>query len=291
MMLYLLFLGLLVLYWKCEFGAFTPGPDTICRKLHFQHSWDSSHSLKLQVHSAAVTSVGEQHSGQKNGSPWDQYLSIKMPLFKRVLVMLLALYFMFTKQHLLKLLEAAAASWLLEWCLVFFSVAGNCFECAFKQFIWNCLFCRYLLRVLQGTLFPSPVLRAKHLDRLTPEEQREAIKRWRGDCVVNCRVEFHTTSGFSSSVTGAVSEEESIASVLPTSKTLLQACSRDGLVEDTFLPDIQDESGNTNGLNSEKMEFLNSSKETNSDSFGSSNSCAKVSVCDSEGGSSAVSVA
>ncbi|XP_065553846.1 phospholipid-transporting ATPase VD isoform X4 [Lathamus discolor] len=79
---------------------------------------------------------------------------------------------------------------------------------------------RYLLRVLQGTLFPSPVLRAKHLDRLTPEEQREAIKRWRDDCVVNCRVELHATSRSSSSVTGAVSEE-SIASVLPTSKTPL----------------------------------------------------------------------
>ncbi|XP_030904753.2 phospholipid-transporting ATPase VD isoform X4 [Melopsittacus undulatus] len=60
---------------------------------------------------------------------------------------------------------------------------------------------RYLLRVLQGTLFPSPVLRAKHLDRLTPEEQREAIKRWRDDSVVNCRVELHTISGSSSSVT------------------------------------------------------------------------------------------
>ncbi|XP_030347289.1 probable phospholipid-transporting ATPase VD isoform X3 [Strigops habroptila] len=99
---------------------------------------------------------------------------------------------------------------------------------------------RYLLRVLQGTLFPSPVLRAKHLDRLTPEEQREAIKRWRDDCVVNCRVEFQATSGSSSSATGSASEEESIASVLPTSKTPLQACSRDGLVEDTsFLSDIR----------------------------------------------------
>ncbi|KAM9027938.1 phospholipid-transporting ATPase VD isoform 1-T2 [Ara ararauna] len=80
---------------------------------------------------------------------------------------------------------------------------------------------RYLLRVLQGTLFPSQVLRAKHLDRLTPKEQREAIKRWRDDCVVNCRVELHATSGSFSSVTGAVSEEESVASVLPTSKTPL----------------------------------------------------------------------
>lgn len=129
-------------------------------------------------------------------------------------------------------------------------------------------------------------MRAKHLDRLTPEEQREAIKRWKD---VNCRVEFQATSGSSSSATGTVSEEESI---LPTSKTPFQACSRDGLVEDTsFLPDIRDESGNTNGLNSEKTVFLNSSKETNSDTFGSNNSCAKVSVCASEEGSSAVSLA
>ncbi|XP_054239269.1 phospholipid-transporting ATPase VD [Indicator indicator] len=45
---------------------------------------------------------------------------------------------------------------------------------------------RYLLRVLQGTLFPSPVLRAKHLDRLSPEERRAAIKKWKDDCTGNC---------------------------------------------------------------------------------------------------------
>uniref|UniRef100_A0A8C0BC53 Phospholipid-transporting ATPase n=1 Tax=Buteo japonicus TaxID=224669 RepID=A0A8C0BC53_9AVES len=91
---------------------------------------------------------------------------------------------------------------------------------------------RYLLRVLQGTLFLSPVLRAKHLDRLTPEKQREAIKRWKDDSIVNCQVEFQATSGSSSSATGAVSEEESIASVLPTSKAPLQACSRHGTLHE-----------------------------------------------------------
>lgn len=121
-------------------------------------------------------------------------------------------------------------------------------------------------------MFPTPVLRAKHLDRLTPEEQREAIKRWEDDCAVNCRVEFQATSGPSSSATGAVSEEESTASVLPASKTPSQACSRDGLVEDTFfLSDTQDEFGNANGLNSKKILFLNSSKKTNSDTFGGNN--------------------
>ncbi|XP_026702488.1 probable phospholipid-transporting ATPase VD isoform X4 [Athene cunicularia] len=151
---------------------------------------------------------------------------------------------------------------------------------------------RYLLRVLQGTLFMSPVVRAKHLDRLTPEEQKEAIKRWKDDFIVNGRVEFQATSGSSSSATGGVSEEESIASVLPTSKPPFQACSREGLVEDTSsLPDIQDEPETTNGLNSEKTAFLNSSKETNLDTFGGNNSCAKASVCASEEGSSAVSVA
>uniref|UniRef100_A0A8C0FIV3 Phospholipid-transporting ATPase n=1 Tax=Bubo bubo TaxID=30461 RepID=A0A8C0FIV3_BUBBB len=147
---------------------------------------------------------------------------------------------------------------------------------------------RYLLRVLQGTLFMSPVVRAKHLDRLTPEEQKE----WKDDCIVNSRVEFQATSGSSSSATGAVSEEENIASVLPTSKPPFRACSREGLVEDTSsLPDIQDEPETTNGLNSEKTAFLNSSKETNSDTFGGNNSCAKASVCASEEGSSAVSLA
>ncbi|XP_037020634.2 phospholipid-transporting ATPase VD isoform X1 [Artibeus jamaicensis] len=39
---------------------------------------------------------------------------------------------------------------------------------------------RFTYRVLQGSLFPSPLLRAKHLDRLTPEERAEAFKKWRG---------------------------------------------------------------------------------------------------------------
>ncbi|KAM8801354.1 phospholipid-transporting ATPase VD [Rhynchonycteris naso] len=39
---------------------------------------------------------------------------------------------------------------------------------------------RFLYRVLQGSLFPSPLLRAKHFDRLTPEERIEALKTWRG---------------------------------------------------------------------------------------------------------------
>ncbi|XP_053434099.1 phospholipid-transporting ATPase VD isoform X2 [Nycticebus coucang] len=39
---------------------------------------------------------------------------------------------------------------------------------------------RFMYRVFQGSLFPSPILRAKHLDRLTPEERTEALKKWRG---------------------------------------------------------------------------------------------------------------
>ncbi|XP_015337566.1 phospholipid-transporting ATPase VD isoform X2 [Marmota marmota marmota] len=38
---------------------------------------------------------------------------------------------------------------------------------------------RFTYRVLQGSLFPSPILRAKHFDRLTPEERTEALKKWR----------------------------------------------------------------------------------------------------------------
>ncbi|XP_036890134.1 phospholipid-transporting ATPase VD isoform X2 [Sturnira hondurensis] len=39
---------------------------------------------------------------------------------------------------------------------------------------------RFTYRVLQGSLFPPALLRAKHLDRLTPEERAEAFKKWRG---------------------------------------------------------------------------------------------------------------
>lgn len=39
---------------------------------------------------------------------------------------------------------------------------------------------RFLYRVLQGSVFPSPVLRAAYLDRLAPEERAEALKKWRG---------------------------------------------------------------------------------------------------------------
>lgn len=37
---------------------------------------------------------------------------------------------------------------------------------------------RFLYRVLQGSVFPSPVLRAKCFDRLAPEERAEALKKW-----------------------------------------------------------------------------------------------------------------
>ncbi|XP_061048221.1 phospholipid-transporting ATPase VD isoform X3 [Eubalaena glacialis] len=39
---------------------------------------------------------------------------------------------------------------------------------------------RFIYRVLQGSLFPSPVLRAKHFDRLPAEERTEALKKWKG---------------------------------------------------------------------------------------------------------------
>ncbi|XP_071412642.1 phospholipid-transporting ATPase VD isoform X1 [Pithys albifrons albifrons] len=63
---------------------------------------------------------------------------------------------------------------------------------------------RYFLRGLQGTLFPSLLLRAKHLDSLTPEEQGEEIKRWKDECNVNDKVESQATCVSSSSAAGAV---------------------------------------------------------------------------------------
>ncbi|XP_014809815.1 PREDICTED: probable phospholipid-transporting ATPase VD [Calidris pugnax] len=132
---------------------------------------------------------------------------------------------------------------------------------------------RYLLRVLQGTLCPSPVLRAKHLDRLTPGEQQEAIQRWRDDCAA----ELQAAPGSARSAPGAVPGEESVASVPPTSTTPPQARSGAGLAEDaSFLADTQDEPGDTNGLNSETAAFLNPSKDTHVDASGGAAACATV---------------
>lgn len=44
---------------------------------------------------------------------------------------------------------------------------------------------RFVYRVLQGSVFPSPILRAKYFDRLSPEERAEALKRWRGAAKAN----------------------------------------------------------------------------------------------------------
>uniref|UniRef100_A0A8C3LRP7 Phospholipid-transporting ATPase n=1 Tax=Chrysolophus pictus TaxID=9089 RepID=A0A8C3LRP7_CHRPC len=108
---------------------------------------------------------------------------------------------------------------------------------------------RYFLRALQGTLFPSPVLKAKHLNKLISEEKREAIKKWKDELAVSCKMELQVNSGSSDSATGTVLKEESIASVLPASRIPFHVCSRDELVEE--------EPGN---LNSEKTAFLNSKR-------------------------------
>nr|XP_033801980.1 probable phospholipid-transporting ATPase VD [Geotrypetes seraphini]XP_033801990.1 probable phospholipid-transporting ATPase VD [Geotrypetes seraphini] len=38
---------------------------------------------------------------------------------------------------------------------------------------------RFLYRVLQGSMFPTPLLRAQHLGKLTSEERRESIRQWK----------------------------------------------------------------------------------------------------------------
>ncbi|XP_043369835.1 phospholipid-transporting ATPase VD isoform X3 [Dermochelys coriacea] len=139
---------------------------------------------------------------------------------------------------------------------------------------------RYLFRVLQGALFPSPVLRVKHLDRLTPEKQREAIKKWKNDRVGKCRMGFQGTHACSRSVEDAASVRESTdhSSYIPASKTPFHTCPADRPVQKaTLISDIQDEFRDVNSLTCERAAFLNSSsKETYSETYGTNNSCASV---------------
>ncbi|XP_026503733.1 probable phospholipid-transporting ATPase VD isoform X2 [Terrapene carolina triunguis] len=138
---------------------------------------------------------------------------------------------------------------------------------------------RYLFRVLQGALFPSPVLRAKHLDRLNPEEQKEAIKKWKDDLVGKCRMGFQGTRACSRSAEDAASVREStdLSSCIPVSKTPFHTCPADRSVQKaSFISDIQDEFRDVNSLTCERAAFLNSSKETCSETYGTNNSCAGV---------------
>ncbi|XP_032630576.2 phospholipid-transporting ATPase VD [Chelonoidis abingdonii] len=138
---------------------------------------------------------------------------------------------------------------------------------------------RYLFRVLQGALFPSPVLRAKHLDRLSPEEQKEAIKKWKDDRVGKCRMGFQGTRACSRSAEDAASVRESTdhSSYIPVSKTPFHTCPVDRSVQKaSFISDIQDEFRDVNSLTCERAAFLNSSKETYSETYGTNNSCAGI---------------
>ncbi|XP_065454159.1 phospholipid-transporting ATPase VD isoform X5 [Chrysemys picta bellii] len=133
---------------------------------------------------------------------------------------------------------------------------------------------RYLFRVLQGALFPSPVLRAKHLDRLNPEEQKEAIKKWKDDLVGTCRMGFQGTHACSRS---AEDESTDLSSYVPVSKTPFHTCPADRSVQKaSFISDTQDEFRDVNSLTCERAAFLNSSKETYSETYGTNNSCAGV---------------
>ncbi|XP_026958839.1 LOW QUALITY PROTEIN: phospholipid-transporting ATPase VD [Sagmatias obliquidens] len=56
---------------------------------------------------------------------------------------------------------------------------------------------RFIYRVLQGSLFPSPILRAKHFDRLPAEDRTEALKKWKGagkmDQLTDSKYSDHST--------------------------------------------------------------------------------------------------
>jgi len=114
------------------------------------------------------------------------------------------------------------------------------------------------------------------------------VRRWRGDCVGIRGLEFRAAAGACGSAPGALPEEGGIARVLPTPEPPFQACSGDGLVEDTsFSPDIGAGPGNTNGLNSGKASFLNSPEENDPDVFDSHGPGARVSARASEGSGAA----
>ncbi|XP_074848817.1 phospholipid-transporting ATPase VD [Carettochelys insculpta] len=137
---------------------------------------------------------------------------------------------------------------------------------------------RYLFRVLQGTLFPSPVLRAKHLDGLTPQERREAMKKWKEDSAGKHSMAFQDTCVCSMPLEDAGSVRESTDPLYsPVAETPFPTCPAGRAVQAaSFISDIQDVSRDAKSLTCERAAFLNSSKETSSETYGANHSCAGV---------------
>uniref|UniRef100_A0A8C8SQE3 Phospholipid-transporting ATPase n=1 Tax=Pelusios castaneus TaxID=367368 RepID=A0A8C8SQE3_9SAUR len=151
---------------------------------------------------------------------------------------------------------------------------------------------RYLFRVLQWTLFPSPVLKAKHLDRQTPKKQREVITK-KDDRVGKCRMGFQSTSACSRSAedTSSVRGSTDHSSYIPVSKTPFQTCPGGSSEQEaSFISGLQDEFRDVNSLNCERAAFLNSSKEIYSETSGANNSCIDVPEFTFEKGNSDISL-
>ncbi|XP_075423095.1 phospholipid-transporting ATPase VD isoform X2 [Ascaphus truei] len=70
---------------------------------------------------------------------------------------------------------------------------------------------RYVYRIFQGTLFPTPQLRAKQLDIMTPDERSHAIKLWESGKVSKCENALIYTNPAG----GSISTKEAAAHMLP----------------------------------------------------------------------------
>lgn len=70
---------------------------------------------------------------------------------------------------------------------------------------------RFLYRVLQGSVFPSPILRAKCFDRLAPEERAEALKKWAGTAKTHQKASKYATQSAAESGRSAPSPSAALA--------------------------------------------------------------------------------
>ncbi|XP_069487816.1 phospholipid-transporting ATPase VD [Ambystoma mexicanum] len=77
---------------------------------------------------------------------------------------------------------------------------------------------RFILRALQGTMFPTPLLQAKQFDRLTIDDQRAAIRKWKEDQLLYCETDYKhvpTCSSFEESIVPTQEQNSGASFVLP----------------------------------------------------------------------------
>lgn len=136
---------------------------------------------------------------------------------------------------------------------------------------------RFLLRALQGTIFPTPLTKAKQLCKLSLDEQRVAIKKWKEETLLNCETDFHKELTCSDSKNMVATQENNSGAALNLPMSVAADChnSQDHMVHEVSFSIVEDPDADVGKLspsfltspNKSYDEFLSRNSHSSSSAF------------------------